>query len=96
MKSKYSLDKVTTMVRTKKPKPELTPEQLLAKQLKEEEKLKQKIADDYKRNTLSRLLSGATLAEKIETIREFNPYFYLLTPKPQPKKEKQDATTQTN
>jgi len=89
MKSKYSLDKVT-MVRTKKPKPELTPEQLIEKQLKDEEKLKQKIADDYKRNTLNRILSATTMAEKIEAIRESNPYFYLLTPKP--KKEKHNET----
>jgi hypothetical protein len=90
MKSKYPLEKMETMARVRKPKPELTPEQLIAKQIKDEEKLAQRIKDDYARNTLSRILSGATLAEKIEAIREFNPYFYLLTPKP--KKEKQDES----
>jgi len=90
MKPKYPIEKMQTMVRTRKPKPELTQEQLASKKLKEEETLKQKEKDNYARNTLNRILSGATLAQKIEAIRESNPYFYLLTPKPQPK-EKQDA-----
>ena len=30
---------------------------------------------------LSRILSSDTFAEKVEAIREVNPYFYLLTPK---------------
>jgi hypothetical protein len=30
---------------------------------------------------LSRILSSDTFAQKVEAIREVNPYFYLLTPK---------------
>ena len=30
---------------------------------------------------LSRILSSDTFAEKVEAIREVNPYFYLLTPR---------------
>ena len=33
---------------------------------------------------LTMLLSKATFAEKVEAIREVNPYFYLLTPEPYP------------
>jgi len=29
------------------------------------------------------ILSDATFAQKIEAVRASNPYFYLLTPKPQ-------------
>ena len=43
--------------------------------------------DAHEANLLSRVLSSATFAEKIEAIREVNPYFYLLTPLP---KEKQN------
>lgn len=47
-----------------------------------EDRDKAKEQDAYARNTLSRILTGATLAEKVEAVREFNPYFYLLTPTP--------------
>ena len=33
------------------------------------------------------LESTKTFAEKVELVRSVNPYFYLLTPKPQLKKE---------
>jgi len=36
--------------------------------------------DAHEGSMLSRVLSSATFAEKIEAIREHNPYFYLLTP----------------
>ena len=37
--------------------------------------------DAHEGSMLSRVLSSATFAEKIEAIREHNPYFYLLTPR---------------
>ena len=43
--------------------------------------------DAFEANLLSRVLSSATFAEKIEAIREVNPYFYLLTPLPRSKDE---------
>lgn len=36
--------------------------------------------DAHEGSMLSRVLYSATFAEKIEAIREHNPYFYLLTP----------------
>jgi len=39
--------------------------------------------DAHEGSLLSRVLSSASFAEKIEAIREYNPYFYLLTPLPQ-------------
>ena len=35
--------------------------------------------DAFEGSLLSRVLTSATFAEKIEVIRETNPYFYLLT-----------------
>jgi hypothetical protein len=45
-----------------------------------------KKTDDF--GVLNVIVSNATFAQKMEAIRASNPYFYLLTPKPQPKKEK--------
>lgn len=53
----------------------------------DEEKLKLKEEEAHRRNMLSRILTGASLSQKIEAIREYNPYFYLLTPKPQAKEK---------
>jgi len=39
---------------------------------------------------LSRVLSSDTFAQKIEAIRETNPYFYLLTPKKESHDESND------
>jgi hypothetical protein len=39
---------------------------------------------------LSRVLSSDTFAQKIEAIRETNPYFYLLTPKKESDDESND------
>ena len=38
--------------------------------------------DAHEASMLSRVLTSATFAEKIEAIRETNPYFYLLTDVP--------------
>ena len=35
--------------------------------------------DAFEGSLLSRVLTSATFAEKVEAIREVNPYFYLLT-----------------
>lgn len=43
--------------------------------------------DAHEGSLLSRVLSSATFAEKIEAIRECNPYFYLLTPLPRKEKK---------
>jgi hypothetical protein len=43
--------------------------------------------DAHEASMLSRVLTSATFAEKIEAIREHNPYFYLLTPQPRRKHE---------
>lgn len=44
--------------------------------------------DAHEGSLLSRVLSSATFAEKIEAIRESNPYFYLLTPLPRKERMK--------
>lgn len=43
--------------------------------------------DAFESSLLSRVLTSATFAEKIEAIREVNPYFYLLTPLPRSNNE---------
>ena len=48
--------------------------------------------DAFEANLLSRVLSSATFAEKIEAIREVNPYFYLLTPLPRSKQNESDES----
>lgn len=41
---------------------------------------------------LQLVLSKATFAEKVEAIREVNPYFYLLTPQPYPSRRNANET----
>lgn len=49
--------------------------------------------EEAERKFLKTVLSSATLAQKMEVIRDKNPLFYLLTPKPQ---RKQGETNETN
>jgi hypothetical protein len=39
--------------------------------------------DPYENSLMKVILSDATFIEKVEAIRASNPFFYLLTPKPQ-------------
>lgn len=48
--------------------------------------------DAHEATLLSRVLTSATFAEKIEAIREVNPYFYLLTPLPKEKQNESDES----
>lgn len=41
-----------------------------------------KKSDPHANTLMGVILSDATLAQKVEAIRNANPYFYLLTPKP--------------
>ena len=51
--------------------------------------------DAHEGSLLSRVLSSASLADKIEAIKEVNPYFYLLTPLPKRKQNESDESNYT-
>jgi hypothetical protein len=46
------------------------------------QRLSKREREAMQNSLLSRVLTSATFAEKMEAIRSVNPYFYLLTPLP--------------
>jgi hypothetical protein len=51
------------------------------------QRLSKREREAMQNSLLSRVLTSATFAEKMEAIRSVNPYFYLLTPLPRSNNE---------